>query len=159
MTWSGRYKLVTAIYLNSRGFAFVLFQGPLAPQDWSTVEARGEVKREKILTRVDALFARHRPDVVVLQDTSHTGTDRPHRIRRLNKAIAEAAKQYGFPVVFISRDAVRQHFAYLGRVTKDTIAAAIAKHTPAFERFLPRPVNPGKVKMHGWEFSTLQLSL
>jgi hypothetical protein len=144
MTWSGRYKLVTAIYLNSRGFAFVLFQGPLAPQDWSTVEARGEDKRETILTRTDALFARHRPDVVVLQDISHAGTHRPHRIRRLNEAIAEIAEQYGFPVVFISRDEVRQHFAHLGRVTKDTIAAAIAKRIPAFERFLPPPRKPWK---------------
>ena len=142
MTWSGRYNLVTAIYLNSRGFAFVLFQESHAPQDWGMVEARGEDKREKILARVDGLFARHRPDVVVLQDTSYIGTHRPHRIRRLNEAIAEVAEQYGFPVIFISRVKVRQHFAYLGRVTKDTIAAAIAKHIPAFERFLPPPRKP-----------------
>jgi len=139
MTWSSRYTLVTAIYLNSRGFAFVLFEGPLAPRDWSVVEARGKDKRERILSRIDGLLARYKPDFVVLQDTSQGGTHRPHRIRRLNETIAEAAQGYGFPVLTFSRADVRERFAYLGSVTKDTIAEAIAKHIPAFERFLPPP--------------------
>jgi hypothetical protein len=125
------HKWVTAIHLNSRGFAFVVFEGPLAPRDWSIVEARGEDKREKILARIDALFARYRPDVVVLQDMSQTGTHRPHRIRRLNEAIVQAAERYGFPVAFFSRVEVRQRFTHLGSVTKGTIAASISKHSPA----------------------------
>jgi hypothetical protein len=139
MTWPRRYKLVTAIYLNSRGFAFVLFEGPLAPRDWGVVEAREGDKRERLLSRIDGLLSRYRPNVLVLQDTSHNGTHRPHRIRRLNVAVAEAAQRYGFPVLSFSRTEVRNHFAYLGSVTKDTIAAEIAKHIPAFERFLPPP--------------------
>jgi hypothetical protein len=139
MTWSSRSTLVTAIYLNSRGFAFVLFEGELAPRNWGTIEARGKDKRERVLSRVDGLLSRYKPDVVVLQDTSQGGTDRPHRIRRLNETIAETAEEYGFPVLSFSRAEVREHFAYLGSVTKDTIAAAIAKHIPAFERFLPPP--------------------
>jgi hypothetical protein len=142
MTWSD--KLVTAIYLNARGVTFVAF-GPFARLDWSIVEAGGGERKQKILTRINLLFAQSTPDVVVLQDMSHKGgTHRPHRIRHLNEAIAEAAEQYGFPIVFISRAEVRQHFAYLGRVTKDTIAAAIAKHIPAFDRFLPPPRKPWK---------------
>jgi hypothetical protein len=139
MTWSSRYTLVTAIYLNSRGFAFVLFEGALTPRDWSVVEARGKDKREQILSRIDGLLSRHKPDVVVLQDTSQNGTHRPHRIRRLNQTIVETAEGYGFPVLTFSRAEIRERFAYLGPVTKDTIAAAIAKQIPAFERFLPPP--------------------
>ena len=139
MTSSGRYSVVAAIYLNSRGFAFVLFEGPLAPRDWGVVEARGKDKRERLLSRIDRLLSRYTPDVLVLQDTSHNGTDRPHRIRRLNEAVAEAAERYGLQVLSFSRTEVREHFAYLGSVTKDTIAGAIAKHIPAFERFLPPP--------------------
>ena len=139
MTWSGRYNLVAAIHLNSRGFGFVLFEGPLAPLDWGAAEARGKEKRETLLARVDALFARYQPNLIVLQDLSERGTHRPHRIRHLNEAIVEIAERYGFPVLFFSRAEVRQSFAYIGAVTKDTIAAAIAKHIPAFERFLPPP--------------------
>jgi hypothetical protein len=139
MTWAGRYKLVAAIHLNSRGFGFVLFEGPLAPLDWGAAEARGKEKRETLLARVDALFARYQPNVIVLQDMSEGGTHRPHRIRRLNEAIVEIAERYGLPVLFFSRAEVRQCFAYLGAVTKDTIAGGIAKRIPAFERFLPPP--------------------
>jgi hypothetical protein len=139
MTWSERYTVVAAIYLNSRGFAFVLFEGPLAPRDWGAVEARGKDKRVRLLARIDGLLSRYKPDVLVLQDTSHNGTHRPHRIRHLNEAVAETGERYGLQVLSFSRVEVREHFAYLGSVTKDTIAAAIAKHIPAFERFLPPP--------------------
>ena len=139
MTWSSGHTLVTAIYLNSRGFAFVLFEGELAPRNWGTIEARGEDKRERVLSRIDRLLSRYKPDVVVLQDTSQGGTHRPHRIRRLNEAVAETAERQGFAVVSFSRAEVREDFGYLDSVTKDTIAAAIAKHIPAFERFLPPP--------------------
>src|SRR5262249_30215907 len=124
MTLPSPYQVVMAIYLNGRGFGFVVFEGLHKPIDWSVVEARWPDKGEKILARVNSLFAQYKPDVVVLQDMSHTGTHRPHSIRRINKAIAEAAERYTFPVVFFSRIEVRRHFAYLSSVTKDTIAAA-----------------------------------
>jgi hypothetical protein len=139
MTQTSRYNLVAAIHLNSRGFGFVLFEGPLAPLDWGAAEARGKEKRETLLARVDALFARYQPNVIVLQDMSEGGTHRPHHIRHLNEAIVEIAQRYGFPVHFFSRAEVRECFAYLGAVTKDTIAGGIAKRIPAFERFLPPP--------------------
>ena len=143
MTWSSKYPLVFAIYLNSRGFAFVLFEGPLAPLAWRIVEARGD-KREPIVNRVSSLFARYKPHVVVLQDMSPEGTHRPHRIRHLNEAITKIAERYGLPTAYVSRSEVRERFAYLGSVTKDAIAAAIVKHIPAFAGFLPQPRKPWK---------------
>jgi hypothetical protein len=130
-----------AIHLNSRGFSFVIFEGELAPLDWSTVELRGNEKRERALVRINALLARFKPNVVVLQDMSESNT-RPLRIRSLNEAIAGLAKRYTLPTFYLSRAAVRQQFAYLGTATKDAIAMASAKHIPAFERFLPRPRKP-----------------
>ena len=139
MTTPLRPRLITAIYLNSRGFGFALFEGSTAPLDWGTVEIRGKEKREKLLARLDAVFARYRPDVVVLQDMSEHGTHRPHRIRRLNETITERAEGYGFAVRLFSRNDVRRCFAYLQTVSKDTIAAAIAKRIPELGRFLPPP--------------------
>ena len=116
-----------------------MFEGPLAPLDWGVAEARGKEKRETLLARVNVLFARYQPNVIVLQNMSERGTHRPHHIRHLNEAIVEIAQRYGFPVHFFSRAEVRECFAYLGAVTKDTIAGGIAKRIPAFERFLPPP--------------------
>jgi len=39
-----RYALVLSIYPNTRGFAFVLFEGPLSPFDWGVKEVRGRGK-------------------------------------------------------------------------------------------------------------------
>jgi hypothetical protein len=60
----------------------------------------------------DGLLSRHKPDVVVLQDTWQNGTNQPHRIRRLNQTIVETAEGYGFPVLTFSRAEVRERFAY-----------------------------------------------
>jgi len=49
------------------------------------------------------------------------------------------AESYGLPVRFFSRNDVRRRFAYLQTVSKDTIAAAIAKRIPTLGRFLPPP--------------------
>src|SRR3954447_15042046 len=106
--------LVMAIHLNSRGVSFVIFEGELAPLDWSAVELRGSEKREKALVRIDALLARFRPNVVVLEDMPESDTRRPLRIRSLNEAIAGLAERYALPTFYLSRATVRQQFAYLG---------------------------------------------
>src|SRR5262245_46393413 len=52
--------------LNTRGFAFVLFEGPLAPVDWSVREARGSRKDARCLARVSAILDQYLPDVLVV---------------------------------------------------------------------------------------------
>lgn len=111
MTWSDWYQLVIAVFLNSRGFAFVLFKGSLAPRDWSIVEVRGD-KRERIESRVSSMFARYRPHVVVLQDMSQDARQRPERIRHLNDAIKKLAERHELRTAFVSRSEVRARFAY-----------------------------------------------
>jgi hypothetical protein len=91
-----RYEFVSAIFLNTRGFAFVVFEGELAPLDWGVVEVRGTRKSEKNLARIEKLLARCRPQVVVLQKLLPTDP-RPERIFDLNGAVAALARRGGFP--------------------------------------------------------------
>lgn len=133
-----RYELVLAIYPNTRGLAFVLFEGPLAPVDWGVREVRGGRKNESCLQHVRALLDRYHPDALVLQDTSESGA-RSHRIRVLNSAIAECADRLGLRIATCSRTQVRQSFGY---ATKHEIAVAIARHVPVFERYLPPKRKP-----------------
>jgi len=137
MTPPRRHRLVLAIYLNSRGFAFVIFEGHMAPLDWGAVEVRGKDKRERAILRASSLLSRYMPDALVLQDMGEHGTRRTHRIRRLNDDIAERAEDFCIPIASFSRDQARRGFRHLGAITKDTIAAEIARNIPAFERFLP----------------------
>lgn len=134
-----RYALVLAIYPTVRGFAYVLFEGPVSPVDWGVARRDGPEKNSRCLKLIAALFLRHEPDVLVLQDTSPTGTRRSARVARLNQAIAELASRPGIAVRAYSRARVRSAFDHLGSTTKDAIAQAIARRVPAFERHLPPP--------------------
>jgi hypothetical protein len=138
MMMLNRYDLVLAIYLTKRGLAFVVFQGSLSPLDWGSTRRYGPEKNDHCLKIAGALFSRYQPEVLVLQDTSWTGTRRTARITNLNAAIFELADQHGLSVCSFSRDRVWAGFSYLGSPTKYAIAEAIAKHIPAFEHHLPR---------------------
>jgi Holliday junction resolvasome RuvABC endonuclease subunit len=134
-----RYALVLAIYPTNRGFAYVVFEGHLSPIDRGIARRDGHDKNSRCLKLIAALCLRYEPDVLVLQDTSPTGTQRSLRIANLNIAIHELAESPGIPVHSYSRTHVRLAFSHLGSPTKYAIAEAIAKHIPAFERHLPPP--------------------
>jgi hypothetical protein len=137
-----RYDLVFAIYPQSRGFAFVLFQGRLAPVDWGVFEARGANKNARCLMRIASLLALHTPDVLVLQDMSERGTHRVRRIQELNRRAAELADQRGVRVKTYSRAQVVEYFLQKGVTTKQRIAETIAKHIPAFNLYVPPARRP-----------------
>jgi Holliday junction resolvasome RuvABC endonuclease subunit len=139
-----RYAFVLAVYLNTRGSAFVLFEGPLAPVDWSVREIRGSRKHARCLARIVTILDQYLPDVLVLQDTSAQGTRRAGRIVKLNEAVAALAKVRGLPVYAYSRDEVWEAFASFGVANKQALAEIIAKHIPAFERYVPPPRKPWK---------------
>ncbi len=137
-----RYNLVIAIYPSARGFAFVVFEGPLSPVDWSVREVRGRHKNQRCLVGIAAVLERYRPEVLVLQDMSPTGTHRAHRLRELNTSIGELGEDRGITVCAYSRAQVREAFEPFSLANKHAIAEAIAKHIPALERYLPPPRKP-----------------
>jgi Holliday junction resolvasome RuvABC endonuclease subunit len=141
MRGSRRYALVLAIYFNTRGFAFVLFEGHLSPFDWGLCETRGPRKHRRCIVRVMRILDRYQPDFLVIRDTSTHGTRTP-RIANLNAAICEMAHNREIPVYAYSRDHVRDAFEYAGSVDKQSMAELIAKHIPAFERYVPPPRKP-----------------
>jgi hypothetical protein len=136
-----RHDLVFAIYLQSHGFAFVLFEGRLAPVDWGAYDARGADKNARCLACIGSLLALHMPNVQVLQDTSDTGTRRANRIRALNAEIAELAHSAAFLVRTYSRAQIAEQFEQFGSVTKHGIAEA-TKHIPALVLYLPPARKP-----------------
>jgi ABC-type Na+ transport system ATPase subunit NatA len=137
-----RYDLVFAIYPQSRGFAFVLFEGSLAPVDWGVYEARGADKNTRCLSRIASLLALHTPEVLVLQNMSEGGTHRAPRIQELNRRAAELADQRGIVVRSYSRTQVLEYFAELDAMTKQMIAETIAKHIPALSLYVPPARKP-----------------
>ncbi len=105
-----RYDLVLAIYPQSRGFAFVLCEGWLAPVDWGIHEARGANKNARCLNRINSLLELHMPDIILLQDMSGPEARRAPRIQQLNDRIAELAELRGVIVRKYSRAQVIEYF-------------------------------------------------
>ena len=134
-----RYAFVLAVYPNTRGFAFVLFEGSLSPIDWGVKEMRGRCKHSRCVARIVAILDRYQPDILVLQDTSPNGTRWSQRVTNLNAAIANLAANRAIPVYAYSREEVRSAFGELGLPNKHSMAEMIAKHIPAFERYVPPP--------------------
>ena len=137
-----RHTLVLSIYLNTRGFAFVLFEGSLAPFDWAAQTIRGRRKHARCLLRIAALLNRYEPDVIVLQDMARASNRRAMRLISLNAEIDAMAQERGVPVFAYSRADVDNAFAPFGLGNKHDMAELIAKHAPAFERFVPPPRKP-----------------
>jgi hypothetical protein len=137
-----RNHLVLSVYCNTRGFAFVLFEGSLSPFDWGMREARGPRKLARSLERITKIVERYLPDVIVIQDTSPTGTRRISCIVRLNSAIATLAEARGIRVLAYSRTDVYRAFEHTGFANKQMLAELIAKHIPVFERYVPPPRKP-----------------
>ena len=137
-----RYDLVLAIYPQSRGFAFVLCEGWLAPVDWGIHEARGANKNARCLNRINSLLELHMPDIILLQDMSGPEARRAPRIQQLNNRIAELAELRGVIVRKYSRAQVIEYFSDLGASTKQKIAETIAKQIPALSLYVPPARKP-----------------
>lgn len=137
-----RYACVLAVYLNTRGFAFVVFESSLSPVDWGIKETRGSQKNSRCITKIERIVDRYRPSVLILQDTSLEGTRRTQRISDLNEDIVELAAIREIPACAYSRADVLAAFSEFGVESKRDLALVIAKHIPAFERYLPPPRKP-----------------
>src|SRR5690349_730030 len=102
-----RYVFVLSVYPNTRGFAFILFEGPLSPVDWGVKELRGRRKHSRCVASIVTILDRYQPDIIVLQDTSPTGTHRSRRVTKLNAAVARLGSSRAMPVYAYSREEVR----------------------------------------------------
>jgi hypothetical protein len=132
-----RHNLILGIYLNVRGFAFVLFEGPFSPVDWGIIEIRGKNRIRRSIGRIGDLFGRYQPDALVLQNMSVSGERRAKHIRTLNEAIKVLAGTQSIPIYMYSRAQVRDYFKEFGLTSKDAIAETIARKIPMLERLVP----------------------
>ena len=134
--------LTLAIYLNSRGLSFVLFEGTLSPYDWGIFEFRGPRKDASCLRKMRGLLDGYNVDALVIQHTGAGGTRRVSRLSMLNTALEAAAREHGVLVFKYSRADVYETFSSAGFANKQRLAEVIAKRIPAFERHVPPPRKP-----------------
>jgi len=129
--------LVLSLYVTTRGFAYVLFEGPTSPIDWGVREITGPDKNTQCSESIIKLIETHNPDAVVLEDCRAPSSRRSRRVYDLYRAVEAWTANRGIDTYHYSRDLIRQTFGKLGAATKDEIAEVIGKHIPAFEHRRP----------------------
>jgi hypothetical protein len=128
-----RPDLVMAVFPNSRGFGYAVFEGML-PVDWGVSDVPGVNRNEACTRRIMRLLEKYKPDVLLLRDALEA---RGRRVSDLIEAIAVMPSVAGSICLQVSRAQIREAFGYLGRPTRQAIANAIADRIPFFEPLVP----------------------
>jgi Holliday junction resolvasome RuvABC endonuclease subunit len=127
---------VLAIYANTRGFGFALFEGVAAPVRWGIKTGR-RAGNAHCLEQVAAMVKSFGPSVIVLQDCTDGASRCSDRIANLVGAIATLAELENITVKQYSRSDIRFCFAPYGAKNKGEIASTIATILPEFEPYVP----------------------
>jgi Holliday junction resolvasome RuvABC endonuclease subunit len=133
-----REQLTLAIYLTTRGFGFVVFEGRQRTIDWGVKDARGD-KNRKVLAKIEELMSWYRPDLLVLENIEEPDCRRADRIRNLHWQIAELAKTRKIPVRQFTRSDIKTAFASRKASTKYEIAQAVSQELPDLAPWMPPP--------------------
>lgn len=131
------YNFVLAMYPNSRGVAFVVFEGTQSLVDWGLRVTRHKHEPYRYLSAIGDLFVLYQPAMLLLENMAAAGARRSERIRNLNAKIAERALSLHMTVRFYSREQVREAFAPFKAITKEAIADAVGTQVPSLARLVP----------------------
>jgi len=125
-----------AIDPTSRGFGFVVLEGPGFLVDWGTRDL-GKADSAQALMHAAELIAHYQPDTVVLEDTGDRAARRRERVRALIEAIERLAHEQRTAITTVGRTEVHTLFRGTDGVNKRQIAQAIAQHFPELAPRLP----------------------
>jgi Holliday junction resolvasome RuvABC endonuclease subunit len=137
-TSKDRDPILLALYLTTRGFGFVVFEGRQRTIDWGVKDARGE-KNRKLLSKIEELISWYRPEMLVLENAHGPMSRRAKRIRQLHSLIIDLAKNWKIPVKQFSRIDIKTAFANRNASTKYEIAQAISHELSDLAPWLPAP--------------------
>lgn len=128
-------KRVLALDLASRGFGFVVLEGPDQLIDWGTRDVRKD-KRTATLRAVRELIEFYKPQAIVIEDCTGTTCRRSKRIRLLLEDIRELAREMKALTQPVSQGKVRRVFTLAK--TKHEIASVLVSRYPELTTLLPR---------------------
>jgi hypothetical protein len=133
-----RFIRIISIDPTKRGFAYASLEKRNDLIDFGLVQPIIRTDAT-VLSRVEAILARARAHILVLEDGR--GTKRGERVQRLIKKIDVAAKRRGLRVVRVSRSRVK--YAFAPAKNKEEVAELLAKEFPALHSRFPRRRRPG----------------
>ncbi len=152
-------SLALALHATSRGFGYVLFEGPFAPYDWGAVTAPNN-KSATCLDKLEKLLDRFTPECLILEEYSPSLSQRRQRLTRLYRSMASVAASRSIDVYVYTKAQIQACFATVGAQTRHQIADAIARQFEFFRHKLPTIRKPWQSEKRGMAlFSAIALIL
>ena len=137
---------VLAVHPTSRGFGWVVFNGPTSPVDWGATSARGK-RSGRIMQKFEEIADRWQPDILVLEKVDERD-GKSARLRKVARAMADLASFKGMDVAQYGRNDIRAVFASEGAVFRHEIAASVAKRLGELSARLPGKRPCGGAEQH-----------
>jgi len=133
------FTRVLAIDPSPRGFGFAVFEQPFDLIESGFRHVREE-KNIGVISQVEQILRRSRPQTLVLEDIDAPASRRQPRVRQLLESLAGLARSQGIAVRRVPRSAVLARFAPEGgKTTKQAVAEKLAEHFPELKDLLPPP--------------------
>jgi Holliday junction resolvasome RuvABC endonuclease subunit len=129
---------VLGVHPSARGFGWALFEGPLVPFDWGTVDIRSD-KNTRALARFEQLLDRYQPSALAMEAFEPENAHRSARIRTLGRGMVRRAEARGVNVRLYSRSQISKTFVDDNASTREEIAAAVAGRIAVLKPRLPKP--------------------
>lgn len=132
---------ILAIDPTSKGFGFVVFEGPRRLVDWGIVDV-SRADNERALSRLQILLEWYDPVTVVMEDADDPASRRRPRVRTLLSSVRVLAERRGLQASVLPWARVREAFSDSRARTKHHIAMILAARFPELGLRLPPPRKP-----------------
>ncbi len=133
-----KQSFVLGIHPSSRGFGWALFEGPLVPFDWGTVDVRAN-RNAVALRRFEKLLDRYEPRALAIESFENKVSRRSTRVRTFCRKLVTLVEARGIEVRTYTRDEIGKTFVGDNASTRDDIAAAVAERVAVLRPRLPKP--------------------
>ena len=129
--------LVLAIHPTSRGFGWVLFEGPLVPVDWGIASAKIN-KSAQCMVRFKQLLEQYQPSALVLERFDEDDSHRSERVRELAQTMHGFANNRDMDTLVYGRREVSAIVTGNGKANRHAVARAVAQRLPILRHRLPK---------------------
>jgi Holliday junction resolvasome RuvABC endonuclease subunit len=129
--------VVLAVHPTSRGFGWVVFEGPLALANWGTARAKKKNRNAQCIKRFEKLLNQYQPRTLVLEKFENAEPPRSERLQLLARTMQGFAANRDIETPIYSRTEVGQIVARDANATRHEIAGAVAKLLPILEDRMP----------------------
>lgn len=133
---ASRKRVVLAIYFNTRGFAYAVFDGPSSPLRWGVKAADPKSVADRF-DKARTMVLMYQPSVVVLQDCDGGLSRCTPNVHRVIDKVTKLVGERKIEVARYSRSDILCAFAPYRAHTKHEIAKAIAKLLPELAPHVP----------------------